>query len=375
MGIKLIKFIDKYIGSVLCLILAAIKAFLPRHDDIKIKNILVLQFWGIGETILTLPAIKVLRNKFPKAEIAILATDRNRDVYSGLNFFNRLLLINLNPFSIKLFMLKNIKKYDLVIDFEEYLNISSIMAFFIGKRRIGFSHGIRSLLYTDKVKYNDKQHVTQTHLDLLKPLGIIKKADKLEKLFINKKDKKIIDDFITKNNLKNKKLIGIAPGAAESARSRIWPRDNFAELADKLIEKYKNSKIIFIGSKEEYNLINDVISLTKNKEKTINAAGKITLKQTFYLISKCSLFISNDTGSMHIAAAMGIKTIGLFGPNVPVRWAPFGKGNVSVYKGNICKYSPCINVHKGEVPECRFGEDNKCMKAISVDDVLGAVTK
>ena len=375
MGIKLIKFIDKYIGSVLCLILAAIKAFLPRHDDIKIKNILVLQFWGIGETILTLPAIKVLRDKFPKAEIAILATGRNRDVYSGLSFFDRLLLINLNPFSIKLFMLKNIRKYGLVVDFEEYLNISSIMAFFIGKRRIGFSHGIRSLLYTDKVKYNDKQHVTQTHLDLLKPLGIIKKADKLEKLFINKKDKKIIDDFITKNNLKNKKLIGIAPGAAESARSRIWPRDNFAELADKLIEKYKNSKIIFIGSKEEYNLINDVISLTKNKEKTINAAGKITLKQTFYLISKCSLFISNDTGSMHIAAAMGIKTIGLFGPNVPVRWAPFGKGNVSVYKGNICKYSPCINVHKGEVPECRFGEDNKCMKAISVDDVLGAVTK
>ena len=375
MGIKLIKFIDKYIGSVLCLILAAIKAFLPRHDDIKIKNILVLQFWGIGETILTLPAIKVLRDKFPKAEIAILATGRNRDVYSGLSFFDRLLLINLNPFSIKLFMLKNIRKYGLVVDFEEYLNISSIMAFFIGKRRIGFSHGIRSLLYTDKVKYNDKQHVTQTHLDLLKPLGIIKKTDKLEKLFINKKDKKIIDDFITKNNLKNKKLIGIAPGAAESARSRIWPRDNFAELADKLIEKYKNSKIIFIGSKEEYNLINDVISLTKNKEKTINAAGKITLKQTFYLISKCSLFISNDTGSMHIAAAMGIKTIGLFGPNVPVRWAPFGKGNVSVYKGNICKYSPCINVHKGEVPECRFGEDNKCMKAISVDDVLGAVTK
>ena len=199
MGIKLIKFIDKYIGSVLCLILAAIKAFLPEYKDIKIKNILVLQFWGIGETILTLPALKELRNKFPKADITILATERNKDVYSGLKFFNELTTIKLSPFSIKLFMLKNIKKYDLVVDFEEYLNISSIMAFFIGKRRIGFSHGIRSLLYTDRVRYNDRQHVVQTHLDLLRPLGITKKADKLEKLYVSGKDKRIINNFI-KNN-------------------------------------------------------------------------------------------------------------------------------------------------------------------------------
>ena len=82
------------------------------------------------------------------------------------------------------------------------------------------------------------------------------------------------------------------------------------------------------------------------------------------------MLISNDTGPMHIAAAQGVKTIGLFGPNLPIRWGPFGKWNIAVYKKGVCSYSPCINVHKGEVPECRFGEDNKCMKAIKVEDVL-----
>ena len=102
----------------------------------------------------------------------------------------------------------------------------------------------------------------------------------------------------------------------------------------------------------------------------MNLAGKMSLREFFAFIEKCNLVVSNDTGVMHIAAAQGVKTIGLFGPNLPVRWGPFGKGNISLYKGEVCKFSPCINVHKGEVPECRFGDDNKCMKEINVEDVL-----
>ena len=75
-----------------------------------------------------------------------------------------------------------------------------------------------------------------------------------------------------------------------------------------------------------------------------------------------------------MAAAQGVKTIGLFGPNLPIRWAPFGRGNVSIYKKGVCKYSPCINVHLGKVPECIL-KDNICMKAIKVEDVLNAVKK
>ena len=94
-------------------------------------------------------------------------------------------------------------------------------------------------------------------------------------------------------------------------------------------------------------------------------------------MEKLNWFIGNDAGAMHIAAAQGAKTIGLFGPNIPLRFAPYGKNNISIYKGEICEFSPCINVHKGEVPDCLYpkhsGDYQKCMKNIKVEDVLDKV--
>ncbi|MBW2984847.1 glycosyltransferase family 9 protein [Candidatus Woesearchaeota archaeon] len=376
MGVRIIKFIDRYIGNVLCLILGLINLFRKKTPP-DIKNILVIQFWGIGETILTLPAINALRLKFPKAKISILATQRNKDVYESFEGYNKLELIDLGVFSIIKFIINNHRKFDLVVDMEEYLNISAIIALFVGKKTVGYSHGVRSLLYTDKVKYDDKQHVSKTFLDLVKKLGIKSEVISLEKLKVSQKDRQVVEALLNKLKISKKDLIiGIAPGAAESAKSRIWSGNRFAKVADKLIEKY-HAKVIFIGAGDERNLIGNVQDSMKNK--SFNLAGRISLKQTFYLIEKCKLFISNDTGPMHMAAAQGIKTMGLFGPNLPVRFGPFGKKNISIYEGKVCEYSPCINVHKGRVPDCLFmkrsGNYQKCMNAIEVDDVMKAVSK
>lgn len=368
--VKKIKFMDKYLGSLICFVLSPSKLFVSKET--KIKNILIIQLWGIGESVLTLPAIKNLRKKFPKANIEILATERNKDVYYQNKYLDKIISINLNSSSIIKFFLKNYRRYDVVIDMEEYLNISSIISFFVGRKRIGFSHNIRSFLYTDTIRYNDKQHTSQTFADLLNPLNIDSKIDKLMGLNYSSNDKKFIDNLLKSKISKNDFIVGIAPGAAESAKSRMWPEKNFSELINKLIENKKNIKIIFVGNDEEKELINKIIYKIKEKNKIINSAGKITLRQLFHLTEKCNLFISNDTGPMHIAAAQNIKTIGLFGPNLPKRFSPLNKKSISIYKGKICKYSPCINVHKGEVPDCYYkGKDyQKCMKDIRVEDVV-----
>ncbi len=371
-NVNTIKFLDRYIGNVICFILSFFKLFSKK--DVKIKKILIIQLWGIGESVLTLPSINVLRKKFPKASIDILLTERNKDVYFKNKDLDKLISIKLDPISIKLFILKNLKKYDLIVDMEEYLNISSIISFFTGKKRIGFSHNIRSNLYTDTVKYNDKQHTAQTFSDLLKKVGINFKVNKLEKLNYSPNDKKTIDNLFLKNKINKKNLVvGIVPGAAESGRSRMWPKENYSELCNNLNKK-KNIKIIFIGSEEEKGLINEVISKIKEKDKVINLAGKISIRELFYLVERCDLIISNDTGPMHISAAQGARTIGLFGPNLPARFSPLNKKSISIYKGNICEYSPCINVHKGEVPDCLYPKDSKeyqkCMKNIGVMNVL-----
>ena len=385
----LIKLIDKYVGNWICNALALFnktrkkQSFLGRKKlDIENKNInkiLVVQLWGIGETILTLPAIEALRKKFSNAAIDVLSTSRNKDVFFKNENINKIIEIKLNPFSILGFILKNMKKYDLVVDMEEYLNISAIMSFFAGKRIIGYSHNSRAGLYTQKIKYNDQQHASQTFLDLVRALNIDYDIDKLPKLNFSNSDKNFVDKFLKNNKIKNKDfVVCVAPGAAESARARMWPFDRYAELCDEIVSKH-NAKIIFIGAGDETELIKSIEGKMENKDKTINAAGRITSNQLFYLISGCNLFIGNDAGPMHIAAAQGIKTLGLFGPNLPVRFGPYGKGNIGLYKGYNCEFSPCINVHKGQVPDCLYSKNSndyqKCMKNISVDDALKEVEK
>jgi len=354
--VKLIKFIDKYIGIPLSLLFGIVNKLWFIKKFVKPKRILVIQLWGIGETILALPAIKALKQKY---EVDVLCTNRNKDVFYGQGV--NLKEIKLNIFSIDFFCLLNFHKYDLVIDMEEYLNISALIAFFVGRYRIGYSHHVRSLLYSKTTEYNDKQHIALTFLDLVKVLGVKYDLKKLIPLKYSKQDKIKVDSLIKR--LKLKKIVGITPGAAESSKSRMWPKERFAKLADKL-----DYDVVFVGAGYEKKLIDDVQSLMTKKSN--NLAGKLSLRQSFYLISKCKLFISNDTGPMHVAAAIGVKTIGLFGPNTPVRFGAFG--NVSLYHKLKC--SPCINVHKGQVPECKF-DDNKCMQKITVEEVLKAVKK
>jgi len=361
MNVKTIKFADRYIGSAVCGILGL---FNRKSEIGKVSNILVLQFWGIGETILTLPALNVLRKRFPKSKITVLATGRNIDVYYKNKDADNIVNLNMGVFSILDFIIRNFRKYDLVVDMEEYLNISSIISFFVGRKRIGFKGKARGKLYSKSVIYNDKQHTVDTFLDLAALTGARAKPKKLVELNYSEQDKAAVERLIKTS----KPLIGIAPGAAESAKSRMWFRERFAELADLIIKKY-DVEVVFIGNEKEKKLIGSIIGMMENR--ALNSAGLFSLKQLFYFVKKCRVIISNDAGAMHIAAAQGVKTIGLFGPNTPVRWVPYGD-NASVYKQVEC--SPCINTHLGIVPECKWKKSDKrylqCMKKIEVKDVL-----
>ena len=399
-----IKLADKYIGSPLCSFLAIFSKKQQTGSLKDVNKILAVQLWGIGETILTLPAIEALRKKYPKAQIDVLATSRNKDVYYGNKSVSSAIKISLNPISIFNFIIKNIKKYDLVVDMEEYLNISAIISFFVGKTAVGYSHNSRAKLYTNRVRYNDKQHAAQTFLDLARAVSCERVRDacendeqarvqlneahshvtdinfdagKLPYLSFSKKDKNAVDRFLKNNGIKkNDFVVCVAPGAAESAKARMWPYERYAELCDEIIERHK-AIIIFAGSFNEAELIDSIQKKMENK--AINAGGKLSLNQLFYFVSRCNLFIGNDAGPMHVAAAQGVKTLGLFGPNLPVRFGPCGNGNIGLYKGSNCEFSPCINVHKGEVPDCLYPRNSndyqKCMKNISVNDVLKEVEK
>ncbi len=362
--IQLERTVDKYVGNILCAIFGIFSkknAKVPEH----VSAILIIKLWAVGESILTLPMIHLLKKRYPNARIDVLTRRRNKDVYTDNKDISR--IFALGEFHLNLF-----RKYDLSFDCEPYLNLSAILSFFVAKVRVGFDHGIRSRIYNKKVNYNDKQHVVQTYVDLLSDFDIIEKPNRLVHLSYPLSIKRKVLEFFSKNKItKNDFLVGFCVGSAESGQGRKWPIDKFAFLADTLVEK-NHAKIILTGTKSEHELNEKMISLVKekNKKNIFNFAGLTNLKELFALVEFCNLFISNDTGTMHVAAAQNVKTIGLFGPNTPVRFGPFGKGNGFVYKPTLSE--PCINVHKGIIPDCK---NHFHMENISVGDVLKEIRK
>ncbi len=358
MNVRLAKSVDRFIGGFLCVILCPF-ALLKRKPK-KVKSILLIRLWAIGESILTLPMIAALKKKYPDVKIDVLVTKRSADVFTLNKDVNKVRYLSITTFF-------GICRYDYVFDAEPFTNISALAGFFIGKWVIGFSHGKRALLYNSKVEFNDKQHEVHTFMELLGEIGIHERPEKLPRINVGGEDRKVVKDLLIEKGIPLERfIVGIAPGVAESAKSRMWPYKRFAKLAD-LLSKERYCTIIFVGSGKDRRIVRKI---QENMEsKSFDLTG-LTLKETIYLIENCNLFISNDSGPMHIAAAQGVKTIGLFGPNLPVRFKPFGKHNNWISKKAEC--SPCINVHKGLIPECKFTgkEYQKCMKAIRVNDVF-----
>jgi ADP-heptose:LPS heptosyltransferase len=165
-------------------------------------------------------------------------------------------------------------------------------------------------------------------------------------------------------------IVAMHLGVGPSAQYRRWPAERFADLATVFARYQRDITVILTGSKSERSLIDDFKKHFYGK--TVDATDIGELEHTAALLRRCDLMVSADTGIMHLAAAMGTPTIGLFGPNTPKCWAPIGRRATYVYPSRqAC--SPCINSYRRHIPEkCTALKESACMWDISVDDVFNA---
>jgi heptosyltransferase-2 len=365
------RFIEKKVLPFFCSVLSLFKRKvpLPQASSVWPKSILVLRFWGVGETILTLPMLKALKESTPGSKITVLCTSRNYDVFFAQPFISECRKVW--TWSLPALVLANLWRYDLVIDTEPHFAISAILAFFLGKRSIGFDYGERAKLYDSNVHYDDAQHVVYTFCELLSPLGITVRPKELVRLRYGEAARKAADLRFEANNIRprtGKPIVGVHAFCGPTAPWRAWPKERFAQLIDRITARYECT-VILTGSDWEAAGNRDIISLLKRKNEVYNFTG-IALPALFYLIGQYDLMISNDTGPMHIAAAQGVPTIGLFGPNTPERFGPFPpEKNTAIY--HPTPGHPVINVHLNEFRPC----DGQCMRLISVDEVFEAADR
>ncbi|HOY31093.1 MAG TPA: glycosyltransferase family 9 protein [Bacteroidales bacterium] len=355
------RFIDKYLGYVIVLFLYLFRIFdrNGRND----KKFLIIKLWALGDSVLTLSLIRGIKETYNGSMVDVLMRTRVKDVYESFPLADH--IYNLDSSSGFINILKKMRKYDVVFDCEPYFNLSAALSFLLGKKRIGFSRQLRSCLYNQTVRFRKDQHMVQNYLDMLRVLGKQYDTRSLEKLTAGPQERISVDEYVSRN-LTGKTIIGITPGVAESSKNRMWFEERFAELSDRLIREL-DAEVVFIDSQANADTVTRIILLMN--QQPLNTQGLFSLKETFYLISKCDVYISNDTGPMHIAAAQGCRTIGLFGPNTPVLWGPYGSGNISIYKTPL---EPAIQNDKGI-----FKNVNRdgYMGPITVEDVFDAVKK
>lgn len=295
----------------------------------KAKKIAVVRTDRIGDMILTMPMCAALKNLYPQTEINLIARSYVKPLLENCPAIDSVFYIDDYSKGIKEIFEKN--KFDAVFFPRPRFN-ECLAAFIAGiPLRVGTAYRWYSVLFNHKVHDHRKtaeRHEAEYNTRLVASASGSDCPVNLVKPYINPESREKIQKLLSDNGIsKTDKYIIIHPGSGGSAFE--WNAPNFGHLADK-IQKELNSKIVVTGSEAESEKCSEV---QKYCAELLNLCGKTDLREMIALISLSKLFISNSTGTIHIAAALDIPTIGLY-PNSPhisaKRWGPYSKGAVTV---------------------------------------------
>ena len=349
------------------------------------KRILFIKLCCIGDVLFSTPTIRAFRRSFPDAHIAYLIGTWTKDVVSGNPHVNEVIIFDapyLRVSRIKRMYLTarcirqlRRKKFDTAVVFHRTASAGLLTYLSHIKHRIGFDYGGRGFAYTAKIFYDDRVHEVDRYLSLAQVVGVEPAGIEMEMqptpAAHAHAEGLLSDAGVSEGDV----LVAMQPGGGHNPGAvmpiKQWGWQNFAQLSDELADKY-NAKIILIGGKIDFHLAERILSATKNKP--INLVGKTTFLQLSAVQQRCRLFIGGDSGPLHIAAAVGIPTVGLFGPSDPRLVAPRGEKHTCIWKQPNC--APCYtpeSVMKGDFESCPTGK-LECMKSISIGDVMKAVS-
>jgi lipopolysaccharide heptosyltransferase II len=339
------------------------QSFSLTTESQKKLKVLVIRPGGIGDAALMYPLLSALRGYFNNSEIDILAEKRNSGIFVGCPYVNEVFVYDSGPFFTLYKTLK--RNYDIVIDSEQWHRLSAVVAYLTrAPIRVGFATNNRSDLFSHPVPYSHDQYEVFSFLNLASTIT----GDNFEFKNISPFipiDRKVISKFSPEiKELKNRcgVIAGIFAGA--TIPERKWGIAKFVELTEGLINE--GFGIVIIGGEQDVDYSNKLEKIG-NGGVTINYSGKTSLIETAAIISQLDLFVSSDTGLMHIAYAVGTPTVSLFGAGIQKKWAPIGNNNIALNKHLPC--SPCTRF--GYTPKCPY--QVRCLSEISVEEVKGAV--
>ena len=319
-----------------------------------IRKILIFSFSFIGDAVLSTAVIGPLRRHFPDAAISFLVGVRAFDLFADEPEIDQVFVYDNRGehagWRGKLLLIKTLRRerFDLVIDLRD-----SIWSRFVGGKHW-------------RLKLRGEVHAVTRYLDVLQRHGIDTDSASPQLQFTNQ-ELVIRDRFLVENELVgNRVLVGIHPGG--NWDYKLWQPENFARIADGLCEKWNADILLFAGPNERL-LQTQVADLMYSRPMIVEEGS---LRQIAALIAACDFYIGNDTGPMHIAAAVGTPVIAIFGSTNHRRSGPYGDAHFVIQSGVELACNPC---HPGKNPGGCGAGSCAVINAITVEQVFHALEK
>jgi lipopolysaccharide heptosyltransferase II len=332
-------------------------------------NILVIKMSAIGDVILSVPSLRAIRAKYPKANIKVLVGIRSREALDGCPYINEKIVCDFNGKHRGLAGVWKLGKelrrscFDIVIDLQNSKKSHLLAALSLAPLRYGYDNKKWSFLLNKKLK-DDAPHLDPVeHQFRTLRLAGIKPQDKCLGLWPTEEDVKNVDKLLAQAWMKPSVcMVGINVRASAKWVSKNWPISNIAQLCDRLAKDF-NTRVVLTGAQEDVEFAQAIAK--QSKSKPLVAAGKTGILELAELIRRFRVYLTPDSAPMHIAASVATPCIALFGPTDPERHVLPSKICVVISKRNELRCSPCYN------PACV--KNFACMKKITVDEVLAAM--
>lgn len=336
-------------------------------------RILLVKTHAVGDVLLTTPAIRAVRRRFPGAELHLLVCDQvrnvvdtNPDIDKIISFDSRLIVQGVLSDWMRLIRRLRAGKYDLAVIFHPSPWLHLICWAAGIARRVGFDQGGSGFSLSRAVPWqpNTTRYVADVYLDLARTFDPAPLTPLV--LELTPDDRRKTQAVCSRCGLSaNEVLVAVCPGGGLNPRDCVpekqWPPERFAAVIDRL-----GCKVALVGGKSDKDAA-AAVDRDSSRE-IINLCGELTFRQTAALFDRCALVISNDSAPLHIAVAMGTPTVGIYGPSNSAALMPSGNPrHIAVTSSAPC--SPCYA--NSVFPGC---QRPKCLENVSVDEVLQAAS-
>jgi len=295
------------------------------------KHILVLNYRHVGDVLFTTPALRALRRRFPESYIAVVVGSQAEAILENNPHLNELIVLPRASFREKWSIRHSLmaRRFDTGILFQHtFLNTLFLLG--IGCRlRAGLAWKGCGPLLTHRTPYLPDRHEVDRYLAIVQTLGARADGAGLE-MPLQEPERAWGKAFLEQNGVvPGDLLIGIFPGSSAEWTIKRWPPIRFAAVADTLTRRH-GAKILLLGGPSDREAAEEVAEAMATRP--INAVSRTDLKQLAALLEQCAMLITNDTGPMHLATAVGTTVVDLVGPGDPRKTGPYGSGHVALQK-------------------------------------------